>query len=152
MIIYLSCLIAVYMCNDILEESYKSLPGTEKLQEFTENYIATTGWQPLNHRRYRFAFPENRTVLMFYNNFEVALKSFFLTEPVLNWTRSIIESGGIYHYRWGDAPLRYLTIVLFARENQVVHRHKQDFEYCHGKACIDPVAYAHNHTVHYWVT
>lgn len=139
------------MCNDILEESYKTLPGTEKLQEFTQKYLAESGWRPLNNRKYKSAFPGNKTVLLFYNNFEVALKDFFLSAPVLDWTRSIMESGGIYRYRWGDAPLRYLTIVIFARENQVIHRHKQDFDYCHGKACTDPEAFTQNHTIYHWV-
>ncbi len=47
------------------------------------------------------------------NNFEILSLPFFRRADVRHWTRAADESYGIYRARWGDSPLRYLTLRLF---------------------------------------
>lgn len=80
-------------------------------------------------RRFEFA---DDTALLFYNNFEVAHVPFFFRPEVRHWTAAVMDSGGIYKYRWGDAVLRYLTLALFAEPNQIMHARKDvELPYCH---------------------
>eukprot|EP01065_Artemidia_motanka_P039826 TRINITY_DN4910_c4_g1_i1.p1 TRINITY_DN4910_c4_g1~~TRINITY_DN4910_c4_g1_i1.p1 ORF type:complete len:720 (+),score=153.97 TRINITY_DN4910_c4_g1_i1:150-2162(+) len=69
-------------------------------------------------------------VPMFYTNFEVLVPSFFREEKLDAWVKS--AAPGIRSRRWGDAPLRALTLALFAREDQIVHLN--DFAYRHGRS------------------
>eukprot|EP01065_Artemidia_motanka_P023190 TRINITY_DN27659_c0_g1_i1.p1 TRINITY_DN27659_c0_g1~~TRINITY_DN27659_c0_g1_i1.p1 ORF type:complete len:658 (+),score=196.53 TRINITY_DN27659_c0_g1_i1:53-1975(+) len=67
-------------------------------------------------------------VPMFYTNFEILVPEFFRRPAVDRWMRSV--ASGVRLYRWGDAPLRALTLSLFAQETQIVHF---DFSYRHGR-------------------
>ncbi|CAF0924199.1 unnamed protein product [Adineta steineri] len=44
---------------------------------------------------------------------------------------TIDQTYGIFKYRWGDSILRYITIALFAKEQQVLHRSQYNLSYCH---------------------
>jgi hypothetical protein len=52
---------------------------------------------------------------------EVVRISFFLSPNVQHFLRTVHESAGIYYYRWGDAPLRFILLAIFARSDQVTH-------------------------------
>ena len=79
-------------------------------------------------------YPSVRT---FYNNFEITDMDFFLRPEVLKFTKHVCDSLGIYKYRWGDAPLRYLTLALFARPEKILNRMRDyKFVYCHGGCTI----------------
>ena len=56
---------------------------------------------------------------------------FFQRLEVKKWTKAVLDSQGIYKYRWGDAPLRFITLALFAEEKQVIHRKDLNISYCH---------------------
>ena len=51
---------------------------------------------------------------VFYNNFEIAAFSLFRSTSYLRFFDHLDRSGGFYHERWGDAPVRtyYVTIML----------------------------------------
>lgn len=66
--------------------------------------------------------PFRGRVRSFYNNFEIVKMSFFRAPEVRHFTDFVDASGGIFLYRWGDAPLRYLTLAIFAREDQIAAR------------------------------
>eukprot|EP01062_Namystynia_karyoxenos_P076230 TRINITY_DN7446_c0_g2_i1.p1 TRINITY_DN7446_c0_g2~~TRINITY_DN7446_c0_g2_i1.p1 ORF type:complete len:830 (+),score=156.02 TRINITY_DN7446_c0_g2_i1:144-2633(+) len=68
-------------------------------------------------------------VPMFYTNFEVLRLSFFREPAVDRWLRSCHR--GVFLSRWGDAPLRGVTLGMFATKEQVVHLN--DFAYAHGR-------------------
>lgn len=77
------------------------------------------------------------TGLAVYNNFEIVRLEWFLQPSVQDFTAAVCASGGIYDYRWGDAPLRYLTLALFSEPKQVLNRMRDyKFVYCHGGCTI----------------
>lgn len=85
---------------------------------------------PKNPIQWQSAFI-NDSVYIYNNNLEIGKVDFFKDEKVVNFTNAIIQSGGIYKYRWGDAGLRYLTIALFASEDEVMSVYNIEFGYCH---------------------
>eukprot|EP01062_Namystynia_karyoxenos_P051680 TRINITY_DN40702_c0_g1_i1.p1 TRINITY_DN40702_c0_g1~~TRINITY_DN40702_c0_g1_i1.p1 ORF type:complete len:493 (+),score=49.75 TRINITY_DN40702_c0_g1_i1:84-1562(+) len=85
-------------------------------------------------------------VPMFYTNFEVLRLGFFRRPEVDEWLRGLRD--GVVAHRWGDAPLRALTIGLFASPSEVVHFN--DFNYRHGrKGGKQIVDRGNNLTVHW---
>jgi len=75
--------------------------------------------------------------IMVYNNFEVSNITFFRQPHVLNYTRTLAEEEplGILRTRWGDAPIRTLTLAIFADEADVLWDAQPD-GYKHQDACI----------------
>lgn len=76
-------------------------------------------------------------VRLVYNNFEVTKVDFFLRDEVWTFTEAVYRSQGIFKYRWGDAVLRYLTLALFAKPEEVLWRMTdfKDMRYCHSHHC-----------------
>lgn len=56
-----------------------------------------------------------------YNNFEIVNKEYFKNNKVQFIMSEINKSGNIYRWRWGDAPLRTLTLSLCYQKNKL-HR------------------------------
>ena len=50
---------------------------------------------------------------MFYNNFEISRVSFWMSEEYRRFITYIDRVGGLYQYRWGDAPIKSLALALF---------------------------------------
>lgn len=121
---------AVYFANNCDVDLEDQLPGTMLVANFTSNYVKTNGIVPKQMEMLKNAF-SNRTVKNFYNNFEVCRLDFFRSESIQHWAQAIDDSLGIFRYRWGDAVLRYLTVAVFARPEQVLHRDLYNLTYCH---------------------
>jgi hypothetical protein len=69
----------------------------------------------------------------FLTHFEVMDLDFFTRHDVIQYTDEVVRSQGIYHHRWGDAPLRYMTLALLARPEDVgVNGRDVSVSYCHG--------------------
>lgn len=68
-------------------------------------------------------------------NFEILDFDLFVLPEVVKFSKDVIDSHGIFRYRWGDAPLRYYTLALFSQPNQTIHRKDHPFQYCHHKDC-----------------
>jgi mannosyltransferase len=69
----------------------------------------------------------------YYNNFEIDDVEFFLRPDVQSYTDAVCESMGIWKYRWGDAPLRFLTLALFSKPEEIIERPRDGkMVYCHG--------------------
>ena len=133
-------LIGVYMANTIQVEQAGLLPGTDLLEDMAKKYVESTAIQVRDKLAWENAFPQD-SVRMYYNNFEVSSVPFFRRMEVLKWTNAVLDSGGIFLYRWGDAPLRYLTLALFASPAEVLHRGVDfNISYCHpiGHMCELP--------------
>lgn len=61
------------------------------------------------------AWPEDRQI---YTNFEIGSISFWKSKPVWDFLNYIDNVGGIYYYRWGDAPIKSHAVALFLPENK----------------------------------
>jgi hypothetical protein len=121
----------VYFANEQLIDDEDRLPGTMKLKEVCFAYIKIANISPEDPRRLENAFVVNG-IRTYYNNFEVMKIHFFRQTRVRKWIQMIDGSHGIYKYRWGDAILRYLTLALFARSEQILHRENYNLSYCHS--------------------
>ena len=53
-----------------------------------------------------------RQVPIFYNNFELASFDIFKNKRYVEYFTYLDDIGGIYDYRWGDAPIRYLGLSM----------------------------------------
>ena len=60
---------------------------------------------------------------MFYNNFEISRITFWTSEEYRKYVAHIDRVGGIYRYRWGDAPIKSLALALFVSPGKI---HKFD--------------------------
>jgi hypothetical protein len=57
---------------------------------------------------------------IFYTNFEVINLDFFKRNDVQCFLKAIDESGNIFKYRWGDAPLRTFLINAFLSNKEII--------------------------------
>ena len=74
---------------------------------------------------------------MFYTNFEVMDVSWFAAPRAAAFARAVDATGQIFGNRWGDAPLRWLTLALFASRTQLLcfggeydYRHRGPQDHC----------------------
>lgn len=90
--------------------------------------------------------------MILFNNFEISNGSWWRSEPLVDaWLRLVDENGGIYRYRWGDAPVRTLAVTQFLEKNQVVkfrdigYSHRRDY-LCsvHTNPCQAPLQFQGN--------
>lgn len=65
----------------------------------------------------------------FYNNFELLNVNNFYTSDVKTVLDDIKKSKNIYHYRWGDAPIRTFLCSLFVEEYKI--KKYIDIDYTH---------------------
>jgi hypothetical protein len=61
-----------------------------------------------------------RRVPCYNTNFEVINTVRYREEPVMRYIDAVVQSNMIFHRRWGDAPLRFPTVMLFYHESEVV--------------------------------
>lgn len=64
--------------------------------------------------------------IMFYNNFFVSSVAFWTTPEVLKLLDEIDKTGGIFYYRWGDAPIQSLIVGLLCDKSKIL---KTTFKY-----------------------
>lgn len=74
---------------------------------------------------YKWPYP-----LIYMNNFEISSVRFFKSGNYTKYISYLDELGGIYRYRWGDAPIKTLALSLFVPLNQV--HYFEDIQYNHG--------------------
>ncbi|MCQ4333131.1 hypothetical protein KM295_06460 [Natronomonas sp. F2-12] len=95
----------------------------ETLPQFTKDYVEQNGidincgMDELNDEIY-------------YNNFFITKTSFWFRDNVQDYLRAIDQSGGIYKYRWGDAPIHTLATKMFM-ESDKIHEF-EDIKYTHS--------------------
>lgn len=71
----------------------------------------------------------NYNYRMIYNNFEICRVDFHTTKENLNFIQEVDNTGYIYEYRWGDAPIRTLSLSLHLDRDKI-YRFK-DIDYQH---------------------
>lgn len=117
-----------------IEFGDNDLPGTSLIEVTTKRYVQENNVIPKSSKRWEIAFVHNSSRL-YNNNFEISSVPFFLQEDVQNFTNYIVKSAGVYKYRWGDAPIRYVTLSIFANDSQMMYKSDQNIAYCHAFEC-----------------
>ena len=56
---------------------------------------------------------------MYYNNFEVSALSLWRSPDYQHYIEYVDSLGGIYYYRWGDAPIKSLAVALFVPSTKI---------------------------------
>lgn len=116
----------VYMHNRILNDgSYV----TKGIKEFTYSFICALKVRIKDNYNFNKAFINNP--LLYYNNFEICRMKFFRTKEMFLFMFLIDLSYGQFLYRWGDAPLRYISLSLYAEQKSKISIPKNVI-YCHN--------------------
>lgn len=115
----------VYMHNRIFNDADFVVL---KLKEFTESLIKLLNIKIRDKYNYNRAFL--KTVLSYYNNFEICKMSFFRSKEMIQFVNLVDYSYGQFIYRWGDAPLRFISLSLYAKRNAKISIPK-NIKYCH---------------------
>lgn len=117
--------------HEAIEVGPSILPGIELLAVAARSYVNDNKIEPKNPAKWKKAFEQSNVPFTYSTNFEVVKVDFFRQESIRKWSEYILDNGGIYKYRWGDAPLRYVTLAIFAEEKDVIHRQEFNIDYCH---------------------
>lgn len=94
------------------------------LRKFVSKYVRNV-LKSVTHPNFWYIVqhPDNgdrKCMPSFYNNFEfVDLERFRADQSLTEWFDAVDAEGRIYRNRWGDAPLRFLTLALFFRPHEV---------------------------------
>ena len=122
---------ALYLANFRAIDYEYVLAGITRIRNVTAAYMTQHNITARNPAMLADVFNHSIEVPNYWNNVEAIDLSFIRGPEVTNYTKAIDESRGIFLYRWGDAPLRYVTLALFANASQVLHREKLGLAYCH---------------------
>lgn len=123
-------IIAVYLANNQSLEAADQLPGTHLLEKLVKDYVRRNDITPKSPKRWKKTFSK-QSVFTYSNNLEISSIEFFRRPEVVKFNAEILNSLGIFKYRWGDAILRYITLTLFAAEDEVLHAKHFDIAYDH---------------------
>ena len=96
---------------------------TTGLWEATSRYISERQITPT-------FFQDWPPAQIYYNNFEISANALWLSDAYKRYIKFIDSLGGIYYFRWGDAPIKGLAVSLFVAENQT--HYFKDIGYQHG--------------------
>ena len=107
---------------------------TEGLADWGRAHAATHGVSPKNAAAFA-AMPSDGSFPTYYNNFEVMSLPFFTSANVSRFLRELDHSDLVYTNRWGDAPIRWLMVTLFAEPGAVWRVAESVFRYCHHPMC-----------------
>jgi len=126
---------AIYLANRREVDHEYVLPGLRLVRNVTAAYVAKKKINPKNPTLYIDFFNHTLDVPNYWNNLEIIDLKLMQRPDVRDFIREIDQSQGIFLYRWGDAPLRYITLALFTTNNQILHREQLGLQYCHGTLC-----------------
>jgi hypothetical protein len=89
------------------------------------------------------------SLAIIFTNFGIANVSLFRDHPLIRaWLHTVDRSGGIYRYRWGDAPIHTLTVTQFIPRDQIArlryfgYMHRDEYVCANGideKLCQEQV-------------
>lgn len=122
---------AIYLANKKEADVEYLLPGLTLVRNFTAAYISQTQLVVRNPEMLADVFNHSVEVPHYWSNFEIIDLAFMQRKDVVDFIQAIDESRGIFLYRWCDAPLRYITLALFANATEILHRQTFGLIYCH---------------------
>jgi alpha 1,2-mannosyltransferase len=88
----------------------------------------------------KYRFIEDREMVYYYNNFEIVNIKKYYTNQVKEINKKIHESGNVYYYRWGDAPIRTILLSIFFDKNQIKRLPNVDYQH-HQARIINNIVY-----------
>lgn len=126
----------VYAVNDIHQDIEQVSKG---IWDLAEAYVMQHQLTPKNERLWRMAkvqWVRRRQMPTFYTSFEVSHVDFFRRKEVMDFLETITEKPpyGVFQHQWGDAIVRFLTIVIFAEPHQLYQPNTERF-YRHFHGC-----------------
>jgi len=122
---------SIYFANKREVDVEYILPGLSLVLNLTAAYIKKRNLTITNSNMFIDLFNSTKEVPNFWNNFEIVELAFMKRTDVQDFIQEIDESKGIFLYRWGDAPLRYIMMTLFLNESQILNRENMGLIYCH---------------------
>ncbi|CAF3477807.1 unnamed protein product [Rotaria socialis] len=122
---------AVYMANRREVDFNYVVPGVTLVRNLTVAFMKKYKIKPRNPDMMADVFNHTIEIPNYWNNVEVIDLSLIRQIEVIDFMRWVDESRGIFLYRWGDAPLRYITLALFVNATQILHLNKLGLGYCH---------------------
>lgn len=128
----------VYQHNVALPDADFVVKG---LKEFSISLIEILKLKIEDTKRYNVIF--NKTAMTYNNNLEIGDMMFFRQYKVFQFITLVDLSYGQFIYRWGDAPLRYLCLSLFASYSSVI-AFPDDIIYYHKPFLIIGTKYTYN--------
>ena len=104
----------VYGANNVKKEDSKYIEG---LFDLAQGYVTANNITVKNPE----LWGEAKQGKYFYNNFELSRIDFFRRPDVMAFQRAVtdMEPFGVFRRRWGDAPVRLLTVAIFAEKTEV---------------------------------
>jgi hypothetical protein len=87
-------------------------------------------------------WPRNK---VFLNNFEISDVNIWRSKKYEDYVNMVDHLGGIYHHRWGDAPIKTIALAMFVPRNKT-HQFI-DIGYKHQGTILYP-GDVHEHKVH----
>ena len=87
-------------------------------------------------RQTQTTFYGGYSLAIIFNNFAIANVSLFRDHVLMRaWLDKVDRSGGIYRYRWGDAPIHTLAITQFISREHIVRLRYFGYMHRHEYAC-----------------
>lgn len=97
-------------------------------------------------------YSEIKELGLYYTNFEICKLSFFKGVPWQRFFEAIDKAGGIWKYRWGDAPIRYIGVKALLPAQQIWQvtplHYEHFFRWRRGSRHREPLRLLHC----YWMT
>ena len=122
---------AIYIANGRELDYEYVLPGMRFVKNLTVDFMNKHKVIPANPAIMSDVFNNTIDIPNFWNNFEVLDLGFMQRKMVVQFIEAVDQSRGIFFHRWGDAPLRYIMLGLFANASEILHRITLGLEYCH---------------------
>lgn len=89
------------------------------LKTFILDYIKENNITVKNTHMFKRYNNKMNGLPMYYNNVEITSVDFMNRPEVQKFINAVDRSHGQYKYRWGDAPLRYATLAIFAEKKSL---------------------------------
>lgn len=119
----------IYVYNNFFpSRNFDDFRLTIGMKTFLNEFINYYKIIPKNINNWKKMFCSKRT-RTYYNNLEIVNMNFFLSKNVQKFINVIDLSYNIYLRSWGDAPLRYATMSLYAYDYEILPFKKSNYWY-----------------------
>ncbi|CAF4556630.1 unnamed protein product [Rotaria sp. Silwood2] len=80
------------------------------------------------------------SLAIIFTNFAIANVSLFRDHSLIRaWLHTVDRNGGIYRYRWGDAPIHTLVLTQFLAKNHIVRLRYFGYMHRYEYVCADGI-------------
>ena len=138
-----------YMVENKMEYMYHStfMEPSEVIVELKDFFLNHPG-QPVNNHSILIPWwpsgPDDGVMEVFSTNLEWIFMPAFRRPHLLKWREEVWDNGGIFHHRWGDAPLRTNMVLTMFNSSHISqfcpfsynHSYWDPFKSCHERTGI----------------